>query len=131
MHLCQYMPRRKDARRQVADPTNEPDFYRIARKYPLDVKANEEVPAQGSVAAKRQRTEDVVRSGPTLMTMAATPASFGNPVLPPPAAMSQSSPEMQLLLSLLEAQKKQREEEAQRAALTQRLASFFGASGGV
>ena len=34
-HLCQYMPRCKDARRLDADPVNEPDFYAISAKYPV------------------------------------------------------------------------------------------------
>ena len=36
-HLCRYMPRTKDARRIVADPDNEPNFYRISQMYPLHV----------------------------------------------------------------------------------------------
>lgn len=35
-YLCQYMPRRKDARRLVADPDNEPDFYLISKRFPLE-----------------------------------------------------------------------------------------------
>ena len=34
-HLCKYMPAPKDARRQIPDPENEPDFYKIAAAYPL------------------------------------------------------------------------------------------------
>ena len=36
MHLCQYMPRCKDARRLEADPANEPDFYKISDRYPVN-----------------------------------------------------------------------------------------------
>ena len=35
-HLCQYMPPKRDARRLVADPDNEPDFYRISETFPVD-----------------------------------------------------------------------------------------------
>jgi len=34
-HLCKYMPEPKDARRQIPDPENEPDFYRISKLFPL------------------------------------------------------------------------------------------------
>jgi hypothetical protein len=34
-HLSKYMPKPKDARRQIPDPDNEPDFYEISSKYPL------------------------------------------------------------------------------------------------
>jgi hypothetical protein len=34
-HLCKYMPTPKDARRLIADPQNEPNFYEISKKYPL------------------------------------------------------------------------------------------------
>jgi hypothetical protein len=34
-HLAKYMPNPKDARRQIPDPENEPNFYEISRKYPL------------------------------------------------------------------------------------------------
>ena len=35
-HLCDFMPRSKDARRLDADPANEPDFYSITEIFPLD-----------------------------------------------------------------------------------------------
>ena len=34
-HLLKYMPKPKDARRLIADPVNEPDFYAISEKYPV------------------------------------------------------------------------------------------------
>ena len=34
-HLTKYMPKPKDARRLIADPVNEPDFYAISEKYPV------------------------------------------------------------------------------------------------
>ena len=40
-HLCRYMPRAKDARRLVADPQSEPNFYRIPRLDPSDVHATD------------------------------------------------------------------------------------------
>lgn len=36
LHLCDFMPRSKDARRLDADPANEPDFYSITEIFPLD-----------------------------------------------------------------------------------------------
>mmetsp|Transcript_8129 Transcript_8129/g.15508 ORF Transcript_8129/g.15508 Transcript_8129/m.15508 type:complete len:197 (-) Transcript_8129:36-626(-) len=35
-HLCNLMPRRKDARRLQADPDHEPDLYLLSRILPLD-----------------------------------------------------------------------------------------------
>lgn len=35
VHLCSYMPEPKDARRQIPDPVNEPDFEAISRLYPV------------------------------------------------------------------------------------------------
>lgn len=35
-HLCQYMPRPKDYRRLIADPDNEPDFYEMSLRHPLE-----------------------------------------------------------------------------------------------
>jgi hypothetical protein len=34
-YLLKYMPEPKDSRRQIADPTNEPDFESISRLYPV------------------------------------------------------------------------------------------------
>jgi hypothetical protein len=34
-HVARYMPRAKDARRQVPDPDNEPDFDEITKRFPL------------------------------------------------------------------------------------------------
>jgi hypothetical protein len=34
-HLAKFMPKPKDARRQIPDPENEPNFCEITRKYPL------------------------------------------------------------------------------------------------
>ena len=34
-HLCKYMPEPKDARRQIPDPANEPNFDAISQMYPL------------------------------------------------------------------------------------------------
>ena len=35
-HLCDFMPRSKDARRLDADPDNEPNFYNVSEIFPLD-----------------------------------------------------------------------------------------------
>jgi HSF-type DNA-binding len=34
-HLCVHMPRFKEVRRLIADPENEPNFYRISQLYPI------------------------------------------------------------------------------------------------
>ena len=34
-HLCQYMPRSKDARRLIPDPENEPNFEVISKAFPV------------------------------------------------------------------------------------------------
>jgi hypothetical protein len=34
-HLAKFMPKPKDARRQIPDPQNEPNFCEITKKYPL------------------------------------------------------------------------------------------------
>lgn len=34
-HLTKYMPKPKDARRLIADPVNEPDFYAVSAEYPV------------------------------------------------------------------------------------------------
>ena len=57
MHLCKYMPDPKDARRQIADPANEPDLYAISRMYPVPpvIKSNlaetEQIPPTAAAAA--------------------------------------------------------------------------------
>ena len=91
----------------VADPTNEPNFYAISVRYPLDespslVSKAEEATAV-EPAAKRQRIEDATVVVPT--TVSSTSGA---------QAMAPAS-EIQLLLAILEA--KQKHEEEQRAAL--------------
>lgn len=137
-HLCQYMPPCKDARRLVADPPNEPNFYRINRQYPLDGEA----PAQEAVdspPAKRARGDSTTL--PQGLTLSA--ASLGSPVMsvtsapvatgvaaPTPAALlgligqaatAPASPTPPKLLSLLEAQNQQRQAEEERAMLVAAL----------
>ena len=132
-HLCQYMPPCKDARRLVADPLNEPNFYRISRQYPLDGEA----PAHEAVdspLAKRARSDSTAL--PQGLALGAT--SLGSPVMPvlsapvanvvetpTPAALlgligqtsTTPAPSPATLLSLLESQNKQQETEKQRAML--------------
>ena len=137
-HLCQYMPRRKDARRLVADPQNEPNFYRISRQYPLDG----DTTAEGALelpATKRPRNDTTALpqdlalggavlgalstlSGTGLLCAAPTPSNqFGmnssSAVSSPLASVSEAA----TLLKVLEAQNKQREEEKQRALLAAAL----------
>lgn len=48
-HLCRYMPRCKDARRLDADPTNEPDFYKISASFPVNDIVSPAVTQKGPV----------------------------------------------------------------------------------
>lgn len=34
-HLCKFMPEPRDARRLLPDPEHEPDFYALAKRFPL------------------------------------------------------------------------------------------------
>lgn len=134
-HLCQYMPPFRDARRLVADPANEPNFYRICRQYPLDTSAQEQFDALNGTAAKRPRNDSAVlpegmalgaaaiggvEATPAMSPSAAAPAALlalisqnASPVTPSPPAMSPTA----ALLSLLAAQKKKKREQEQQAAL--------------
>ena len=137
-HLCQYMPPCKDARRLVADPLNEPNFYRISRQYPLDGEA----PAQEAVdnpPAKRARSDSIALPqglalgaaslGSPVMSVTSAPVATGVPG-PTPAALlgligqaatAPASPSPPTLLSLLEAQNQQRQVEKQVAMIVTAL----------
>ena len=52
-HLCQFMPKAKDARRLVADPTNEPNFYKISQEYPLS--SNGEDPPAATILLHKNK----------------------------------------------------------------------------
>jgi hypothetical protein len=60
-HLCKYMPKSKDARRLIADPENEPNFYVVTKNFPLpddpafghDVAETELEAKQHSLAKRR------------------------------------------------------------------------------
>ena len=141
-HLCQYMPPCKDARRLVADPNNEPNFYRISRQYPLDGEAPIES-AVDSPLVKRMRSDSMslpqglalgaaALVGAPVMPVMAAPGAAGLLGAPSPAALlglvnPNAAPvtpvldQRAALLSILEAQNKQREEEKHRALLAAAL----------
>lgn len=54
------MPPPKDARRLVADPNNEPNFYRISRRFPLDGSVTPKDVADEQSQAKRMRSDSMV-----------------------------------------------------------------------
>ena len=69
-HLCRYMPRCKNARRIVADPDNEPNFYNIGQLFPLEEvnKAN----AAKTIATNKQ--PNVVKTSSVPQVMMAPPS---------------------------------------------------------
>ena len=134
-HLCQYMPKRKDARRLVADPANEPHFYMISRQYPLDgyipddkIKdtAVEEhaqsncaraVPAGVHVAAPIPNALDQFMMPVTPLTLPRLPMASTNVAMPSFGGLEGVN-DTQLLLALLEAKQK-KEREVQQAMMNQ------------
>mmetsp|Transcript_14739 Transcript_14739/g.28004 ORF Transcript_14739/g.28004 Transcript_14739/m.28004 type:complete len:314 (+) Transcript_14739:58-999(+) len=129
-HLCQYMPKRKDARRLVADPANEPHFYMISRKYPLDGSIPED--DNKLVVSKQQDQSNCARVTAAGVVVAAPVTSALNQFMMPPVASLTLPPlpmgsanvampsfgglermnDTKILLALLEAkQKKEREEQ--------------------
>mmetsp|Transcript_377 Transcript_377/g.800 ORF Transcript_377/g.800 Transcript_377/m.800 type:complete len:309 (-) Transcript_377:2728-3654(-) len=141
-HLCQYMPPCKDARRLVADPENEPNFYRICRQYPLDGSAPfVEDAADDLPHAKRIRSDSVTKmpKGIALGANALAGLAALGVSSPAPVKGSQSqqlnsgaapaSNQAAALLSILEAQnQKRKEEEQQRAMLAAALLQHQGAA---
>ena len=139
-HLCQYMPPCKDARRLVADPKNEPNFYRISRQYPLDGEAppsDEVTNIIDQPAAKRARSDSMALPQGLVM---GTPSFTTAPLMgqsgianvggPSPAALlglmqggASNVPDVSninqtaALLSILEAQNKRRQEQEQQRAM--------------
>lgn len=120
-HLCQYMPRRKDARRQVADPTNEPNFYAISSRYPLT-----ETPRNATETLNTGTRHDHAAPVPMVATSSSSSLLMGlappPPTIQPPAvspiltattaclATTPSNEVQRLLASILQAQKKQEEQ---------------------
>ena len=125
-HLCQYMPRRKDARRLVADPTNEPNFYLISQRYPLDestaaVSDQSIANAVSEPNPKRQRVDTAPVVVSPLVDQSKSVTAVVSPILSATMKTSMPQPmnatsEIQLLLGILEANRKKHEEE-QRATL--------------
>lgn len=135
------MPPCKDARRLVADPKNEPNFYRISRQYPLDGSAPVSEATEDLPQAKRLRGHSVaVPQGFALGTnmLAGAPMGFvpnqagiaGLGAPSPGAMLLMPHPQQQqlntgvsnqaaALLSILEAlnQQQQKEKEKQQHAV--------------
>eukprot|EP00977_Amphora_coffeiformis_P003360 scaffold621_cov157-Amphora_coffeaeformis.AAC.2 len=71
-HLCQYMPRAKDARRVVADPQNEPNLYHITELYPLN-----------TTARSSKHRIPVHLTQPKVVTSTMLPSTVSKSVTPP------------------------------------------------
>jgi hypothetical protein len=78
-HLCKYMPDPKDARRQIPDPINEPDFYAISRAYPVGGAAPEDSDqaAQVPIAAAAPMLPPVASVLPTMNAVVMIPPAQG------------------------------------------------------
>ena len=130
-HLCQYMPKRKDARRLVADPANEPHFYMISRQYPLEGAVPEDNAkdttngehAQSNcaraavVAAPIPNALDQFMMPVTPLTLPRLPMASTNVAMPSFGGLEGVN-DTQLLLALLEAKQK-KEREVQQAMMNQ------------
>ena len=85
-HLCKYMPKPKDARRLIPDPTNEPDFYAISEKYPLsDVKAE---------SARKRSTDESFAAPPAgSPRLSSSSLAVGKALMPPAKRARVAAPE--------------------------------------
>jgi hypothetical protein len=89
VHLCKYMPPPKDARRQIPDPANEPDFHAISALYPIPS-------IDGKIVAATPTRKDPPQS-PSLPNISAAVASSSSTAtttcatLPPTALLSASA----------------------------------------
>eukprot|EP00977_Amphora_coffeiformis_P026020 scaffold23644_cov183-Amphora_coffeaeformis.AAC.4 len=116
-HLAQYMPKRKDARRLVTDPANEPDFYKISNQYPLDLSIDGA--STREPAAKRARMDSGFAAAATLfppVSQVAIPA-----VTSPLDGINSAA----VLMALLEAKHKQEEKQKQQQAVLQTVATLL------
>lgn len=66
VHLCKYMPEPKDARRQIPDPENEPDFGAISRLYPLPSSTEAPAPASDLAAVPVQAISAATSAPPAV-----------------------------------------------------------------
>lgn len=112
-HLTVYMPRRKDARRLVADPSNEVDLYKISRQYPLDAPPA----AVSEPTAKRPRLDS---NNTAVAAPGITNASLPQATNPLDGVNSTA-----VLMALLEAKRKQEAEQKNQQAMLESVASLF------
>ena len=109
-HLAQYMPKRKDARRLVTDPANEPDFYKISNQYPLRIPFGVDgATSSGESAAKRARMDH--HSGFAAAAAATPPVT--QVAIPSVTSSLDGINNASVLMALLEAKRKQEEEQKQ------------------
>lgn len=88
IHLCKYMPEPKDARRQIPDPDNEPDFDSISRLYPLpqgasipltlptlqfNIPSNMNLSTNNTTSTQEKITNSAIAQVPPLVNMGAPP----------------------------------------------------------
>ena len=119
-HLCQYMPKRKDARRLVADPVNEPDFYKITQEHPLSRPASHEA----EPSPKRARFDDSSSS-----VSVPSVAAVNNSNLPQTSSLFDDVNSATVLLALIEAKRKEeqrKQEEQKQAALATMVSLLTG-----
>jgi hypothetical protein len=76
-HLCKYMPTPYAARRLMADPQNEPDFYKITKLYPIP---DGEVHKEVDVSETKQVS--------LVSSLASVPLAFTSEGKPAPAHVS-------------------------------------------
>lgn len=89
-HLCQFMPRCRDARRLAADPNHEPDFYAINRMFG----APDGEPTARAVAPP-------VLVTPSISRRAATPSSTSSSAASLPSSTNDQSTAAATLLAAL------------------------------
>lgn len=75
-HLCDYMPRCKDARRLQADPEHEPDLYVLSRVLPLDGTAPPAVTDLEEIANVVPRAARRTNTSNTTMTRTIAPPTL-------------------------------------------------------
>ena len=103
--LCRYMPRPKDARRTVADPDNEPNFYNISLLYPLSDDEETKTTEQEERDEKADSSEVSALPPQTALSTLSpmmNPTFFLNPSSAVPPLQLQQQQELLLAMTLLE-----------------------------
>ena len=114
-HLCQYMPKRKDARRLVADPDNEPNFYKITEQFPLDLPTTGASTEEPETKRARFENYGVAAAAPPV-------ASVSVPQVTSPLDGINSA---SVLMALLEAKRKQEEEQKKQQVMLETVATLL------